>query len=199
MLNEKNIINYWKERTEKQKELTVGFSQHSKVEQDILYKEKNNFIFSKIDSNKRTIDYGCGIGRCSMYFNNKRYLGVDITEKLLDIAIKNNPNYNYKLLLNPFLTNLNFDFELFFTSTVLQHNDDNLVMKIFESLRDIKKNGFEIVLYENTNDSVNSNHMCFRKKDDYKNIVKLYFNINEYFYYDRIDHLEQHSLMIFKV
>lgn len=152
-LNKNQVKDYWVKRSSKQGGLTVGFSGNTTMQaQDEEYNQKIEFVKPFLDPNLRTIDYGCGIGRWAKLFNN--YLGVDITPSLLDIAKENNPDKEFLQLSKPYFTQdaiakiKPWDFQQFFTSTVLQHCDDELVSDIFKSLSKIKKENFVCVLYE---------------------------------------------------
>jgi len=138
-----------------------------------------------------TLDYGCGIGRYSDVFQDG-YLGVDITPELLDYARKLNPTRDYKQLEHPWLHGIEFEFSLFFTATVLQHNDDETVKKIFASLSAYKKEDFFIALYENS--QAKAPHVKGRSSDEYVQLVKTQFDVKFVWSYKHKTHGEEHTL-----
>lgn len=198
-IKESEVKDYWHKRSTIQGNATVGFVGNSLSQQDNEYNEKINFVKKNINTNLKTLDYGCGIGRWSKCFNE--YLGIDITNNLLKIAINENKNKDFILLDKPYITNYsdinNFNFEQFFTSTVLQHCDDNLVDKIFQNLFQIKQSDFDIFLYENS--SVKAPHVNGRKPDTYHKIISKYFNIKLFEEFSHIVHNEEHSITKIKV
>lgn len=118
-------------------------------------------------------------------------------ERAIIIAKKNNPRRKFKLLDTPFITSLDFIPELFFTATVLHHNDDDTVKKIFESLKKLKKENLIIVLYENI--STQSPHVCGRTPEKYKTIIEDFYKVE---YFDKRTHClhnEEYGLTLIKV
>jgi SAM-dependent methyltransferase len=172
-MKKSQILDYWKNRAENQKERTVGWNGISIEKQDITYQQRKDFIFKFCPRNLKTLDYGCGIGRYAMEFNE--YLGVDITHQLLKIAKKRNPTKTFQQLNELNLTGINFIPELFFTATVLQHNPDDVVEGIFKSLSLIKSENMMLCLYENSSDK--NIHMHPRSSSDYIDIVSKFFTI----------------------
>lgn len=197
MLAEKDVIQYWEKRAAAQGAATVGFAGHSLTEQDAEYEQKKGFIREHVPDDVPVLDYGCGTGRFSDCFE-KEYLGVDITESLLEVARKNNPAKNYRRLENPWLEKVDFNFVLFFTSTVLQHNDDEMVKKILKSVRDCRGSMFfGFVLYENS--QVQAPHVKGRSSEEYAELVKTVFNVLHFWSYSHIVHGEEHTLTIINV
>lgn len=190
-LNYNEAKQYWQERSSQQKELTVGFGSNKTIAaQDDEYNTKINFVKPYLDIHLPTLDYGCGIGRWSHLFNN--YLGVDLTENLINIARERHVNKKYLLLEEPTLTTLDFHFSQFFTSTVLQHCDDNLVSCIIKSLYNLKHDDLNIILYENTH--VQASHVNGRSPETYKNMFERYFKIKAFEFNSHYVHGEEHSV-----
>jgi len=186
MLEKKQVLEYWIKRTKKYKERAVGYRPY----------EKNKFIMEHIDTSYKTLDYGCGTGACS--FNFKNYLGVDIMESLVNFAKEKYPDKNFLVLEDLCLPEkLNFDFEQFFTATVLQHNPDDVVREIFESVAQLKSENIIFSLYENSQS--NANHMKARDSKDYVNLLNKYFNIQDYTFYKHKIFNAEHTLTIIKV
>ena len=176
-LTKERIQSFWRNRAEKDGVRATGHSRYSLKGQDERYSRRKQFIFISCPRHLRTLDYGCGIGRYAIDF--ECYLGVDFTESLLLIARKRCPEARFQLLHNPYLDgDLDFEPELFFTSCVLQHNPDDVVLKIFESLAPIVKDNITFGLYENT--ETQSGHMRGRTGEEYVEMVSTYFEVREW-------------------
>jgi SAM-dependent methyltransferase len=199
MLQEKDVIGYWKNRSLSQKERTVGFANGSIDDQNKEYQVRFDFIIPKIPQNKFTLDYGCGIGRYSSFFDPVKYLGVDIMENLLDMAKARNPGYKYNQLTTPYLDNIDFKPEVIMTTTVLQHNNADLVDKIIGGWIKLADKPIQLVLYENSHAKPDLAHISFRQVADYRCFVCKHFTILEENSWSHVIHGEQHSLMIFSV
>ena len=191
MIQEDNQKEYWKNRSDKQGRLTVGFNGANNLQQEINYNIRKDFIFSYVPD-IITLDYGCGIGRYSDRFTD--YLGVDITENHINIALKEHPDKDFILLPNTnYDSAIDFDFEQVFTATVLQHCSDESVSQIFESIS--KKNPkATLCLYENS--QVKSETVCARTSQEYYKLAKKYFNISTIKSYSHKIHGEEHTLTI---
>jgi SAM-dependent methyltransferase len=176
-LSKEVVKDYWEQRALRQGELVVGYGGHKKIqEQDQEYKVKIDFVKPILNPNLQTLDYGCGIGRWSSLFR-KQYLGVDITERVLDFARKRNPNKKYLQLKNPFITLSDVEItkflentEQFFTSTCLQHCSDDLVYQVLLSVKKYAKKKMNLVFYEASNIG-GVNHCKGRSFSDYLEVV----------------------------
>jgi SAM-dependent methyltransferase len=201
-LSQNRVFEYWKERAGKQGKKTVGYSGKNLLTQKWNYNKRFKFIISKINTDAVTLDYGCGVGRYSSFFDKNKYQGADITAELLDIARKDNPDYSYTLLDTPNLSNVDLEnIEQFFCATVLQHNDDDGVKKILESLCEkVGDKELTIVLYENvqTVGTKEKEKIKFRDPIDYFILVNLFFDVKNVRCYKHIIHKEEHALMIFE-
>lgn len=196
ILTEQELKDYWKHRAQKNKERSVGFRNRPLDKQKLEYVEKKKFIFKYCPKSYITLDYGCGVGRYAGEFSN--YLGVDITKELLDIAKKQHPKKDFLLLQELCLPEkLEFDFELFLTATVLQHNPDDVVKKIFESVAKLKPSNILFCLYENS--QVVTHHVQARNSEDYVALVSNYFEIKGYASYKHKVHNEEHILTLIRV
>ena len=137
MLNEKDSVIYWYDRARESGEVAVGFNAKDLEKQETQYEAKERFVMKYVNSDLTTLDYGCGIGRWAKYWAINRYMGVDVTRSLLNIAWDQNPNHYFFHIQRPYLEDyavrLEGDTQQIFTSTVLQHCDDSLVKLIMES------------------------------------------------------------------
>jgi glycosyltransferase involved in cell wall biosynthesis len=194
-----NIEAYWRGRYARQNVAAVGFGNRPPAEQARILKEKQDFIAPWLDPQLTTLDYGCGAGKMSRLFNPDKYLGVDLTPEFLTIARQDNPAYQYKALASPVGHThepwTGWAFEQFFTSNVLQHNSDKLVVEIFRNLAAIRPHSFAMVLYENTNFSSNTTHMRFRRPDEYIAFIEEQFEVHDVATDSHRVHGEHHTIM----
>ena len=144
------------------------------------------------------MDYGCGVGRYSIFFDKTKYIGVDISDDLLNIARKSNPGYSYYKLQKPIPEGINFKLQMFFTATVLQHNSDQVVIGIFKELAKLVDDEILLCLYENTSINKGDYHIAFRKVKEYMELISKVFDIDESIHDKHIIHNEEHSLMMVK-
>jgi len=176
-LNKEGVQRFWRNRAKKDGVRATGHTSYTLKGQDERYRRRKQFIFTSCPRQLRTLDYGCGIGRYGKDFEH--YLGVDFTEELLLIARKRCPKARFLLLHNPYIDcDLDFDPELFFTSCVLQHNPDDVILKLFESLVPIVKGNIIFGLYENT--EIQSGHMRGRTGKEYVEMINTYFEVREW-------------------
>ena len=196
MIPEHKVVDYWKRRASEQGARTVGFGNRPLVVQDEEYKEKSGFVQRKVDASKRVLDYGCGIGRHTHLFAKDKYRGVDITHKLLAIAEESHPDYDFSLLSEvgdvP-----DFDFEVFFTSTVLQHNSDDTLDRIFGNAKIVKPEGFQFLLYENS--QIMAPHVKARCVDDHVDLISRHFRVKEFSSDSHVVHGQRHDISVIEV
>lgn len=205
MIKETEVKEYWAERAAKFKEAAVGFDSHKNThKQNMEYQERKKFIFSHINpKHGMVLDYGCGVGRYANDFTN--YVGVDMTEGLLNIAKENNPRKLFFLLEKPYITtNVARKLRLnkqpitkVFTATVLQHCSAALVLKIFRSIYEfIGSKGIEFYLYEKDNDDLKP-HVVSRLGRQYLEILySAGFRVTCVEHHSHTVHKEKHSLHI---
>jgi trans-aconitate methyltransferase len=197
----KKIQKYWKDRAALQGKKTVGFANQPMDIQAKDYQTRFGFIMPHLPRNKRILDYGCGVGHYSKHFDPEDYIGVDITEALLDIAKKENPEHKYQLVdivdNMPTIQNVS-GIEMLFTTTVLQHNPDYIVENVLATMQSIMAEEVTIALYEATAKKGSSiGHMTLRTESEYERLVRKYFNIDSVTTRSHYFHAGTHSLMVF--
>lgn len=198
MLKEHQVYKYWKQRAIKHGNRAIGFGNRSLDYQLKLHRQRMEFIFPHCPRSLRTIDFGCGTGNFANCFES--YLGMDINRKFLSFAKKRYPKKDFILLKKPIpLKKRIFLFkpELFFSATVLQHNSDDLVRKIFRKMAQYKQN-MMFCLYENSH-AIEKSHIKGRSPEDYLTFLNESYKIlNSSSFTHRI-HGENHSITIAKV
>lgn len=151
-LKENEVIPYWEERAKKSGAAAVGFDAKNKMAQNARYHDRRIFLNAYLDKVGFTLDYGCGIGRYSDLFDPTRYLGADITMGLISLALKENPKHSYMHLSDPWISDWNLKIPAvtqIFTATVLQHNSDEVIQKIFDCFYEfIPNKAIRFVMYE---------------------------------------------------
>lgn len=199
-LAQKDVKNYWIDRARNHGDATVEFINSPKHAE--IFDEKTEFIFKDKKllhdfKTRKVLDYGCGVGRFAQFSDETSYIGVDVTASLLDIARMKNPEHTFTLLKEPKLSDNLVDGyfpQIFFTSTVLQHNNDDGVRKILASLAAITPN-CDFILYENTHAAPDSAHMRFRSPDEYVILISEFFPVNDMKSRDHVVHSERHALI----
>lgn len=202
-LSEERAYDYWINRFDNQKESVVDFVKHDRGQAEDLFQERVRFFFEgevSCPRNLRTLDFGCGIGRYSIFFD--KYLGLDLNDKIVECASAGHPDKSFCIYEKENRGNTVFHFneqvkqfnpQLFFTSTVLQHCNDNFVLRIFNSLYSImRENEFTFFLYEN--DQVQQSHVCGRPPDRYAKMIGYFFGIKEVQTKSHIVHGEKHTI-----
>ncbi len=73
---------------------------HHLIRPDWFFKRYvHNTIKDNIDfQNKKVIDFGCGIGSCSVLFDPSCYIGMDCDAKRIEYAKMTNPEYEFNNL-----------------------------------------------------------------------------------------------------
>ncbi len=104
------------------------------------------FIKDLVDSNQKVLDLGCGNGRFSELFNQKQYVGIDISENLVEVARKKYPDKKfivYDGLNLPFSEN---SFDLVFSIAVFHHLPKPIREKLFIQVKKILKPGGKFLI-----------------------------------------------------
>ena len=165
-----NVQSYWDERYLRQGTLTTTLSGSSASQAQRDYAQRSRFIFEHVPVHLATLDYGCGAGAYAGMFRGP-YMGVDICTQLVLDARERHPERTFLHLPLPTLPHgiSGFQFDLVFTATVLQHNDDDSVLRIMESFRQHNP-APTWALYENVDDQ--SATVCGRHPDTYTELIR---------------------------
>jgi len=198
MLKESQVHEYWERRAADHGARTVSFGNKSLDYQSRLCEQRMKFIFPHCPRSLRTLDFGCGTGNFTDCFES--YLGMDISESLLSFAKMRYPKKDFILLKQPFPLEeamVIFKPELFFSATVLQHNSDDLVRKIFKSMAHIEQDML-FCLYENSH-AIKKEHIKGRTSEDYIGFLSESYKILDSSSFTHRIHGENHSVTIAKV
>lgn len=194
MLKEDQVHDYWERRAAAHGARTVGFVNKPLDFQAKMCEQRVKLIFPHCPQSLRTLDFGCGTGNFTGHFGS--YLGVDISESLLSFAKEAYPGKNFILLEQPIPSDEAirlFRPELFFSVTVLQHNSDDLVRKIFKSMAQI---GQDMIfsIYENC--QAMASHIKGREPEEYLAFLGESFEVLTSQSFSQRTHGERHALTI---
>lgn len=198
MLKEDQVHEYWERRAAEHGARTVGFINKPLDFQSKICEERMKFIFPHCPRSLRTLDFGCGTGNFTDCFDS--YLGVDISESLLSFAKRAYPKKRFILLKHPIPSEsaiFLFRPELFFSVTVLQHNSDDLVRKIFKSMAHVGQD-MMFSIYENSH-AILKSHIKGRLPEEYLAFLGESFDVLESRSFSHYVHGEKHTLTLAKV
>ena len=107
---------------------SIKYYEKNRLKINHLYKSEKNFFLSKTKKSKSFLDLGCAIGNFVNIISEIKkkkfqYLGLDNQKKLIKIAKKKYPNYDFNLIKDhKFLIKKKYDFV--FSLGVLHHVKD---------------------------------------------------------------------------
>ena len=197
MLKENQVHEYWERRVAKHGVRAVGFGNKSLDFQSQICEQRMKFIFPHCPRSLRTLDFGCGTGNFSGCFES--YTGMDINKSNLSFARERYPEKDFVLLKQPVPSEEEIrlaDPELVFSVTVLQHNSDELVKKIFRRMAQIDRD-MMFAIYENSH-SIEKSHIKGRTSEDYLTFLGESFEILAFWSFSHYIHGEKHDLTIAK-
>jgi SAM-dependent methyltransferase len=118
-------------------------------------KEFKNWILQYVFAGEKVLDWGCGNGRFFEIFANKEinYFGIDISEKLIEIAKNKYPQANFQVI-SPFdLPFPNNFFDKIFSIAVFHHipSEEFRLKFLKEAKRILKPEGLLILTVWNLN------------------------------------------------
>tara|TARA_Y100001970_G_scaffold267503_1_gene357608 strand:- start:2608 stop:3369 length:762 start_codon:yes stop_codon:yes gene_type:complete len=91
MTKSKKVLNYWSKRATKRKLICTN--------DKLLEKYEFKFLNSEIKKNSKVLDIGCGDGsllKSLQMSKNIKGVGIDFSNKLIDLAKKNSKNLDFK-------------------------------------------------------------------------------------------------------
>lgn len=178
-LTQAEIRNYWTRRAEVYAQrLWWGPGAATPEEHIAQVAERADFIFETCPRTLRTLDYGCGIGRYAKFFEKEKYLGVDISAPYLKMAREANPAYTFAQISSPLWEEpVDWDIEVFFTATVLQHCSDDVVDGLMANLAKKQRKQFALSLYEYANPDWTVRQTMGRPPAEYVKMVGRHFKI----------------------
>lgn len=166
-LNEYQIELFWKKRVDEILKGQMYYDNKTPIKTDFI----KSLLPIETLLTEQVLHYGCGIhGDYNELF--KHYMGVDINDHVINYCSKHYKNkYFNKITLYQTLYDITID--TFFSSECLQHNDDESIDLIVESLSGNIKTFY---IYETS--SIELNMTKKRSTQDYFNLFSKQFKLD---------------------
>lgn len=180
-MNINEYKNYWITRAKKCQETTVGCAGYdidklNQVTKDWIQFFKKYWAALHQEPSCKTLDFGCGIGRFTKYLPGQ-VLGIDMTQELINIAIRDNPDITFNHYDGENLPYENYSYHNVWSCTVLQHIViDSVLRKIASEIDRILVRNGRVLLIENTSKLPNAPHIIFRSAQEYCDIFPKNFS-----------------------
>jgi SAM-dependent methyltransferase len=99
---------------------------------------------------KNVLEYGCGIGRWLPFFHQYgcRWSGVDISQKMLELAAKRVPSIDFRKIEDLRIPHEDGQFDLVYTVTVLHHNYYEAQQRIVAEMARVCRPGGHVIFFE---------------------------------------------------
>lgn len=172
----------WHERGAALGERAVGHiaddeRQHAKATQ-VWWAKLQRHIAARLKAyDVKVLDFGCGVGRFTRLINaidGKRCTGVDVAPSMVEMAIRADPQGDYRVVNPAKLPFPDEHFDALWTCTVLQHIPDAEIGAVVAELRRVLKRDGVLVLFENTHRHTartsGSGHVVFRRDVEYQTL-----------------------------
>jgi len=137
------------------------------------------FLFKKLSENLKDIkkkigvDFACGDGKNSIFFKTKKYIGLDLDQKMINVARKKFPQHTFNRENIVFFNHRKYFTDLVVSTNTFEHIKPKYRRRAFENLINmIKKNG--ILIIDSNLDNLFSYKFKLLKKK-FKNIKLIYF------------------------
>lgn len=116
---------------------------HDGHKTDDWWKDGTDYFCSKLQKGSRVLDVGCGAGIKSKYLTDKGFkvTGIDFAEKLIDIAWREVPGVDFRVLDMRNVAALNEKFDGIFAQASLLHISHKEIEEVLERLCFVLKNG----------------------------------------------------------
>jgi len=118
---------------------------HADHKNDIWWLEGTGSFCSLLKKGDKVLDVGCGSGLKSKYLYSKGFdvTGIDLSDKLIDIARRESPGIEFVVMDMKDADKLNRSFDGIFAQASLLHIPKKEVMKVLETLvKALKPNGY---------------------------------------------------------
>ncbi|ALL01991.1 Methyltransferase domain protein [Pyrodictium delaneyi] len=156
MHNEYSPKKYWEERAKLavkdiyQAVCAYGRSHIENKAMDIIQKKVFASMLKGVDlRGKKVLELGCGVGRWVPFITSygAKYVGVDISENMIEVARKRFPNASFYKIDSTDLPFPDNSFYLSFSITVIHHNNYDAQSKLIDELvRVTQPNGYIFLL-----------------------------------------------------
>ncbi|WHH59467.1 class I SAM-dependent methyltransferase [Petroclostridium sp. X23] len=109
----------------------------------------NNKVLKEFDfSNKKILDFGCGVGSSCTMFTPNNYLGMDVDADRVKYAAHVHPGYNFSTIENMHIPVLQHSIDYILIISVLHHIPSEQLTDYLKEYRRILKNNGKILVIE---------------------------------------------------
>lgn len=190
---------FWNARAERYGLSATGPVSASQAQQDLDYSARRAWLIPRIGPDILTrdvLDFGCGTGRYAEIWQGE-YEGVDISGEMLSLARTHLPSKKFNAIADPWLpAGTGIECSVFFSATVLQHCDDDLLNKVFDSCGRLELSTF--VLYENSEQM--GGFMRGRTSLEYVQVLeKIGCTVRSFQSWSHVFHTSRHTLTVVHV
>ncbi len=104
---------------------------------DTWWQEGTDYFLSLLNKDSRILDIGCGGGVKTKYISEKGYkvLGIDFSEKMIEIAKRQNPSVNFSVVDIYDIDKISETFDGIFIQAVLLHIPKARVLEILQKIK----------------------------------------------------------------
>jgi SAM-dependent methyltransferase len=108
-------------------------------DRDDWWQDGADYFLSLLSKDSKILDVGCGGGIKTKYINDKGYQvkGIDFSEKMVDIAKRDNPNVDFELLDMYDVDTLKDKFDGIFVQASLLHIPKNRVVEVLTKMKSV--------------------------------------------------------------
>lgn len=154
---------------------------------DDWWHDGTNTFISLLPEHAYILDVGCGAGVKSRYLTNKglKVTGIDFSDKLIEIAKRESPEIDFKVLDMNGVQNLHIEFDGVFAQASLLHIPKNNIVNVLTNLVSvIKQGGLLYIAVKGINASGKEEDIL--KENDYG------YEYERFFSYYRMEELEKY-------
>jgi SAM-dependent methyltransferase len=177
---------------------------------DLIHKnfiEQRNLISKNFNKNKKTLDFGCGIGQFSNLFNPSFYTGVDTDHKYINFCNKNRQGKFLKINFSPPYPLKKNTFDQIMMSLMIHHLDDKTFKRITNELHTLLSSSGNLMIIDHLTISKQPSLFCkllvfldrgkhFRNKEPVINLLKDKYDLKKSIMFKNGPYLDY--LLIFK-
>ena len=153
MHNPTDTIEFWKQRIENAKKYPKFHIVYSTIRSDWnkINRIHKKILTYEIEPTDMVLDAGCGYGRWAKHFEKDKYLGIDFSPDLIEMARKENKGYKF---INAELKDMPFDdleFDVAFCVSIKKMIIGNSGHEVWKTIeKELKRVAKKILILEYT-------------------------------------------------